>query len=114
MVTVHIKVVKCNSAKKISVKIVRRRRRFRPKSGKQILKNLKEGMHIVARKKNTNDEKEAICAVKSQHANYKWIKHMFAHQDKLEERIKNLEKTVTFLKDEIEKLREEKLDAKKE
>lgn len=95
-----------NERTKINVRIDLKRKRFHPKSGKQILKNLEEDMNMAARKKNTSEEKEAIRVVKSQHANYKWIKHMFARQDELIARMKEVEKTVKFIKKELQKLQE--------
>lgn len=60
---------------------------------------------MVTRKK-TKSEKEATQAIKNQHANYKWLKEMFARQDELGVRLEKLEETVRFISEELQKLRE--------
>ncbi len=60
----------------------------------------------MAADKRKKEEKEATQEIKHQHANYKWLKYMFARQDELEARLSELEKTVKFIKEEIQKIKE--------
>jgi predicted RNase H-like nuclease (RuvC/YqgF family) len=64
-------------------------------------------MRMAANKRTKQEEKEAIQKIKNQHANYKWIKYMFARQDELAARLEMAEKTVRYLSQEIKKIREE-------
>lgn len=58
---------------------------------------------MVTRKKSKS-EKEAVQAIKNQHANYKWLKEMFARQDELAVRLEKLEETVKYISSELQKL----------
>lgn len=60
-------------------------------------------MNMATRKKSKS-EKEAIQAIKNQHANYKWLKEMFARQDELTARLEKLEETVKYISSELQKL----------
>lgn len=60
----------------------------------------------MATRKKSKNEKEAIQAIKNQHANYKWLKEMFARQDELAVRLEKLEETVKYISNEIEKIKE--------
>jgi hypothetical protein len=51
----------------------------------------------MATRKKSKSEKEAIQAIKNQHANYKWLKEMFARQDELAARLEKLEERIEKL-----------------
>jgi hypothetical protein len=63
-------------------------------------------MRMAVNKKTKKEENQAIQKIKNQHANYKWIKYMFARMDELIVKLEKLEETVTFISGELQKLQE--------
>ena len=62
---------------------------------------------MTAEKKKVNCPARIPPRDKQSHAQYVWIKEMFARQTRLETRLAELEVTVKFIKDELNKMIQE-------